>query len=134
VPKTDRNYLQALKPKVEDKFKDLLGIKLESLIPRELTEEQQQMVALNKDLMEVNMKEIRAVKSLQSHFKEGADIMTQLTAVMAQMAKENAKGMLIQYHRVVPRINLIDLKEIRHREVRMELSGHVSCASRQIIL
>ncbi|KAJ3861715.1 hypothetical protein EV359DRAFT_66239 [Lentinula novae-zelandiae] len=80
VPKTDRNYLQALKPKVEDEFKDLLGIKLESLIPRELTEEQQQMVALNKDLMEANMKEIRAVKSLQSHFKEGADIMTQLTA------------------------------------------------------
>ncbi|KAF8829025.1 hypothetical protein HHX47_DHR3000776 [Lentinula edodes] len=94
VPKTDRNYLQALKPKVEDEFKDLLGIKLESLIPRELTEEQQQMVALNKDLMEANMKEIRAVKSLQSHFKEGADIMTQLTAVMAQMAKENAKGMI----------------------------------------
>ncbi|KAJ3911055.1 hypothetical protein F5877DRAFT_86554 [Lentinula edodes] len=94
VPKTDRNYLQALKPKVEDEFKDLLEIKLESLIPRELTEEQQQMVALNKDLMEANMKEIRAVKSLQSHFKEGADIMTQLTAVMAQMAKENAKGMI----------------------------------------
>ncbi|KAJ3871022.1 hypothetical protein F5051DRAFT_446750 [Lentinula edodes] len=45
------------------------------------------MVALNKDLMEANMKEIRAVKSLQSHFKEGADI-------MAQMAKENAKGMI----------------------------------------
>ncbi|KAJ3870425.1 hypothetical protein F5051DRAFT_447735 [Lentinula edodes] len=94
VPKTDRNYLQALKPKVEDEFKDLLGIKLESLIPRELTEEQQQMVALNKDLMEANMKEIRAVKSLQSHFKEGADIMMQLTSVMAQMAKENARGMI----------------------------------------
>ncbi|KAJ3804426.1 hypothetical protein F5876DRAFT_70643 [Lentinula aff. lateritia] len=94
IPKTDRNYLQALKPKVEDKFKDLLGIKLESLIPRELTGEQQQMVALNKDLMEANMKEIRAVNSLQSHFKEGADIMTQLTAVMAQIAKENAKRMI----------------------------------------
>ncbi|KAJ3871057.1 hypothetical protein F5051DRAFT_446703 [Lentinula edodes] len=94
VPKTDRNYLQVLKPKVENGFKDLLGIKLESLIPRELTEEQQQMVALNKDLMEANVKEIRAVKPLQLHFKEGADIMTQLTAVMAQMARETAKGMI----------------------------------------
>ncbi|KAJ3870591.1 hypothetical protein F5051DRAFT_434512 [Lentinula edodes] len=99
VPKTDRNYLQALKPKVEDEFKDLLGIKLESLIPRQLTEEQQQMVALNKDLMEANMKEIRAVKSLQSHFKEGADIMTQLTAIWkkydTQKFEWNSVGMFL---------------------------------------